>query len=280
MVSVVGARAHPKDPPTTHTFAQTIQGMKRIQNYTFGTAYGRSVGNLSTLAESFNPFGIAGHTVVNGEWDIYQSFNSLNFTFTDTTLNLTATLPLSGGLFPGGINSAQICTKQTFKPGYTGYAVYAFEVGMKIPSGQGMWPAAWFYTQQPGQTDGSEIDNPEFYVMLRQNHFDWTGFQHGPGQGRDLYSIKTNRYVWHPGFNFADDYHDYQTLWTPDAVYKYVDGTLVYAQSYRWTSPGPAQLLVTLAVGGDAVKLPGLQPTSVNEFPSVLSIDHITIWAR
>ena len=236
--------------------------------------------NLASLAEDFNPYGIAGHTVVNGEWDLYQSFNDKNFVFTESALNLTATIPTGGGLFPGGIHSAQICTKETFKPGQTGHAVYAFEVRMKIPSGQGMWPAAWFYTQQPGQDDGSEIDNPEIYVMRSQNQFDWTGFQHGPGQGAELYSIKTNQYVWHGGMDFSADYHNFQTLWTTDAVYKYVDGVLIYAQAYKWTAPGAAQLLVTLAVGGDAKKLPGLQPTSLSEFPSALSVQHITIWAK
>ena len=268
------------NPSTSSTFGQATQGMQVLDNYTFGTAYGRTVGSLSALAQSFSPYGIAGKTVFNGEWDKYQPFNSQNFVFTDEALNLTATIPQGGGLFVGGINSAQICTKQTFKPEYTGHNVYAFEVRMKIPSGQGMWPAAWFYTQQPGQDDSSEIDNPEIYVMEWQNQFDWTGFQHGPGQGTDIYSIKSNPYTWHPGLNFAADFHDYQTVWTPTAVYKYVDGTLVYAQNYKWTAPGPAQLLVTLAVGGDATKLPGLQPNSLSEFPSALSVEHVTIWGN
>lgn len=269
-----------KDQPLPRTFSQATWGMKQIQNYTFGTADGRTVSSLSALAQSFDPFGIAGHTVVNGEWDHFQSFNKDNFVFTNSSLDLTATIPQGGGLFVGGINSAQICTKQTFKPGHTGYTSYAFEVRMKVPSGQGMWPAAWFYTKEPGKGDGSEIDNPEIYVMQHQNQFDWTGFQHGPGQGADLYSIKTNKYSWHSGLNLAADYHNYQTLWTPDAVYKFLDGTLIYAQSFKWTAPGPAQLLVTLAVGGDSTKLPGLQPTSLSEFPSALSVDHITIWAK
>jgi beta-glucanase (GH16 family) len=269
-----------KSPPVPRTFAQAIHGMSRIRNYTFGTADDRTVGNLQTLARSFDPFGIAGRTVINQEWEVYQPFNSRNFVFTPTSLKLTATIRKGGGLFPGGINSGQIVTKETFKPGYTGHTVYAIEVRMKIPSGRGMWPAAWFYTKQPGQNDGSEIDNPEFWIDSQQNQFDWTGFQHGPGQGAELYSIKTNRWVWHPGLNFAADYHDYQTLWTPDAVYKYLDGTLVYAQSFQWTAPGPAQLIVNLAVGSSLHSLPGLQPNSRSEFPSALSVDHIAIWAK
>lgn len=152
---------------------------------------------------------------------------------------------------------------------------------MKIPAGQGMWPAAWFYAKHWGQTDGSEIDNPEFFNMQNQNRLDWTGFQHGPGQGAEIYSIKDNAWVWHPKLDFSADYHDYQTFWTPDRVYKYVDGTLVYAQNYKWTSAGPAQLGVNLAVGTSNSKdMPGLQPNSLSEFPSALCVDHIRIWAK
>jgi hypothetical protein len=118
-------------------------------------------------------------------------------------------------------------------------------------------------------------------MMKWQNEFDWTGGQAGPGMGAQIYSIKTNSLIWHPGMNFSAEFHDYQTLWTPSAVYKYVDGRLVHAQSFRWTAKGAAQLIVNLAVGSsDTVNLPGLQPTSVSQFPSALSIDHISIWVK
>lgn len=266
------------DPGTSETFGQAIAGMTVASNYIFGTGPGRTVQSLQQLATNFDPYGIAGTIVINNEWERYQLFNSQNFVFTNNSLNLTATLPANGGLFSGGINSGQIWTKKTYQPGVTGAQIYAFEVRMRIPNGPGMWPAAWFYTKQPGINDTSEIDNPEFYDMEWQNMMDWTGFQHGPGQGPDIYSIKTNQYVWQPGLIFSADYHDYQTFWTPDAVYKYVDGTLIYAQSFKWTSRGPAQLGVNLAVGSP--NLPGLLPTSVSEFPAALSIDHITIWSK
>lgn len=268
------------DPSTSMTFGQATQGLPIIQNYAFGTGPGRTIGNVQQLSGSFNPYGIAGTTVINQEWERYQPFNTTNFVFTNNTLDLTATIPAGGGLYSGGINSGQIWTKQTFKPGYTGYTVFGFEIRMKIPGGPGMWPASWFYTQSgmPGMNDGSEIDNPEFFDMATQNEFDWTGYQHGPGQGAQLYSIKTNQWVWQPGLNFSADYHDYQTFWTPDAVYKYVDGTLIYAQAFKWTAAGAAQFGANLAVGTPI--MPGLQPTSLSQFPSALSVDHITIWAK
>jgi len=40
----------------------------------------------------------------------------------------------------------------------------------------------------------------------------------GPGQGRDIYSIKSNPWTWRPGLNFSADYHNYQTFWTPNSL--------------------------------------------------------------
>jgi hypothetical protein len=269
------------DPSTTATFPQVIQGMTLYENYAFGSALGQDMNSLEALAGRFSPYGISGLTVINGEWERYQQFNSQNFVFTEHTLGLTATIPLHGGLFAGGINSGQIWTNEVYQPGVTGHTIYAFEVRMQIPSGLGMWPASWFYTKVPGENDGSEIDNPEFFVMTAQNEWDWTGFDEGPGVGAQIFSIKTNQWVWHPGLNFSADFHDYQTIWTPDAVYKYVDGTLVYAQLFKWTARGAPQLGINLAVGSsETSKLPGLQPNSLSEFPATLSIKHIKVWVQ
>lgn len=268
------------DPDPTATFGQVTSDMLLLEDYTFGSDSGRAIGNLKQLAARFEPYGIAGTDVINQEWERYQPFNSTNFVFSANSLGLTATIPDNGGLRPGGIHSGQIWTKETFKPGVTGHTVYAVEVRMKIPSGRGMWPAVWLYTRSPapGMNDGSEIDNPEFFSMRTQNEFDWTGYQHGPGVGKEIYSIKTNQWVWHPGFNFSADYHEYQTVWTPDAVYKYVDGRLIYASLFKWTAAGEAQLGVNLAVGSPT--LPGLEPSSLKQFPSALLIEHIRIWAK
>lgn len=269
------------DPTTTETFEQARAGMRPVANYVFGKSCGSTIGNISELAAHFNPYGIAGTTVINQEWERYQPFNDQNLVFTDHALKLTATIPQGGGLFPGGINSGQIWSQDIYAPGVTGYNVYAFEVRMKIPSAQGFWPASWFYTQQPGEDDGSEIDNPEFFIEQNQNQFDWTGFDHGPGYGAWIYTIMTNQYVWHPGLDFSAAYHDYQLIWTPDAVYKYVAGTLVFAQSFTWTAPGPASMAVNLAVGTSMTQnFPGLQPTSLGEFPGSLELAHIKIWGK
>jgi hypothetical protein len=123
--------------------------------------------------------------------------------FLESSLNLTATMPPDGGLFPGGIHSGQIWSKEVFQPGVTGHTGYAFEIRKKIPDRKGTWPAFWLYSKASHQrSDGSEIDHTEFFVMTYQNQFDWTGYTHGPGTGSDYDSIKTNRWTWASGRRF------------------------------------------------------------------------------
>lgn len=269
-----------QDPSTSETFEQYVQGMQPTGWYNFGTASGCTVCNMQQLAAAFNPYGIGGTIVLHQEWERYQPFNTQNFVFRANSLDLTATIPSGGGLWPGGINSGQIWTKQTFQPGVTGHNVYAFMVRMKIPNGQGSWPGSWFYTAQPGISDGSEIDNPEFFVMEWQNQYDWTGFDHGPNAGSIIYSNLSNPWTWRPGIDFSAGYHDYELIWTPDATYKYVDGQLILAQQFKYTAQGPAQLGINLGVGSDEADLPGLQPTSLSEFPMTLSVQYISMWSK
>jgi len=270
--------AEGQNPTTSQNFYEIVQGMTGLRYYQFGTGPGSNVTNLTQLSNYFSPYGIAGTVVIGQEWQRYQPFNGQNFVFTANTLNLTSTL--AGGLYSGGINSGQIWSKEFFKPGVTGYSVYAIQVRAKIPNGRGMWPAVWLYTGQPGRDDGSEIDIAEFMMMQNQNQYDWGGPNHGPGAGGAIYDAKTNPWVYHPGTDFSADVHNYQLVWTPNATYKYVDGKLIYAQYFNWSAPGAASLGINLAVGSSNPYSPGLQPNSTSEFPSAFQIQTIGIWGK
>lgn len=268
------------DPPVTSTFSQALGTLQIVQEWTFGTSSGKNIKSISDLSQSFGPYGVFGSRTINDEWERYQPFNTQNFVFTPQSLNLVATIPSGGGLYPGGINSGQIWTDATFQPGTGGKSAYAFEVRMQVPSARGAWPASWLFTKLPGEADGSEIDNPEFFINGPDGVNHWNGFSHGPGLGAIIYALSPQQLYWAPGLNWSADFHDYQMIWTKDAVYKYIDGTLILAQHMIWTAKGAPQLGVNLAVGGTSRTNPGLQPTSTAEFPFYLAIDHITVWAK
>jgi hypothetical protein len=260
-------------------FQNAIRGMSVATTHDFGTAPGKTVSDLTELANRFEPYSVAGTTVIHQEWQRFQTFNSTNHVFTPTSLDLTATIPGGGGLFDGGIHSGQIWSSATYKPGVTGSSRYAFDIEMKINSAPGMQNSSWFYTKQWDLVDASEIDNPEFWIMTNQNATNWSGFNHGPGLAPEIYSIKHNEFFWTPGLDFSLAYHHYQTYWTTDAVYKYVDGDLIHAQEFTWTAPGAAQYGVVCGCGSSAPYLPGLTPVSLGDFPAALSVRTIRIWA-
>jgi hypothetical protein len=259
----------PNAPPTFNK--QALQGLSVLTRYSFGTQCNVSpnqtcITDGSSLGSYFKAYaGVWGPDAridQPGQWQRFQDLGALPYyTFTPTTLDLTAIIPDGYTMENGGIGSGQIVTNQTFEPNTTGHAVYAFEVRAKVPSGQGMWPAIWFY-EQVQTNNGDEIDGTEFFNMTNQDQHDWTGFDHFIVTN-NLYDKRTNQYVWEPApLDFSADYHDFQVLWTADAVYKFVDGTLIYANAINWTA-GPAELLVSLQVGSDDTQdLPGLQPTS------------------
>jgi hypothetical protein len=294
----LGAQSLSTDVSTSLSFFQALssQSMNLTKSYTFGTGCNANVTNMTQLAASFDPYGIAGTGTINQEWEVYQNFTAgagINFVFTATTLNLTATIPPGGGLFAGGINSGQIWTKATYTPGFAGVTVVAQEVVMQIPHGKGSWPAAWWYMKNAStpfnfpQADGSEIDNPEFFVSNTENTFDWTGYSHPTPRNTqpNFYQIPgmTDQNIWHPGTDFANAFHSFQTYWTLDAVYRYVDGQLVKANSFTWgTGQNPAQFGIDLAVGtGSCIGCgQGQQPTSLSEFPMPLQVKSVKIWTK
>jgi hypothetical protein len=275
-------------------FQFSVATLPVIAHYEFGTQSGRNVRNLNQLAKFFDPYGIAGTTTINQEWEIYPggtypgSFQSANWVFSPTSLDLTATIPAKGGLFQGGIDSAQITSQATYQPGVTGANTYAFEANIQVPGTQGMWSSFWFYTQNPmpGANDGSEIDVSEIAVENGQDAHDWASVIHGPGTGPVVYQRPGFRSCPWPGgcYNNGDlsaGFHLYQAVWNTKQISVFLDGTLLRTTNFKWTSPSPAQFIINLAVGSsNTTGLPGLQPTSLHEFPAKLRIEHLTVWGR
>jgi NedA-like, galactose-binding domain/Glycosyl hydrolases family 16 len=266
----VGGTA-PMTPPATTppppAGGPDLTGFALQRSYLFGSGAGRNTSNLST---DFNPYGIAGQAVINGEWQRYQSFNSTNHHITADRLELTAT-PNLGGIFPGGISSGQITTKETFYP--RNGRTYVFQVRAKIPHGSGAWPAFWFYAKGDPHT-ASEIDVFEFFDTPTQNTFDWTGYDHGDGVGSDYHNIMTNQWVWHPGFDFAADYHTYSLVWREGQIEKWVDNNWVKGTNFTWNGSDP-QILINLAIGGGSNNNP-----DAATFPSVYSVDFLKVWKK
>jgi beta-glucanase (GH16 family) len=155
-----------------------------------------------------------------------------------------------------------------------------FEARIKIPFGQGMWPAFWMLgndIRTVGWPTCGEIDIVE---NIGKEPAIVHGTIHGPGySGGDgigsPFSLAAGR--------FADDYHVYAVEWEPNVIRFYVDSNL-YAtrtpadlpQGAKWVYGHPFFMILNLAVGGDWPDA----PDNTTAFPQTMLVDYVRVYKK
>jgi beta-glucanase (GH16 family) len=150
---------------------------------------------------------------------------------------------------------------------------------MRIPGGQGMWPAFWMLgddIERAGWPACGEIDIMENIgrePALVHGTIHGPGYSGGGGIGATFSS----------GGAFADDFHVFGVEWEPQAIRWYVDGRLYQTRTpadlpagTKWVFDHPFFMLVNLAVGGS---WPG-NPDESTKFPQELVVDWVRVSAR
>ncbi|WP_326566456.1 family 16 glycosylhydrolase [Amycolatopsis rhabdoformis] len=161
--------------------------------------------------------------------------------------------------------SARLNTSGKFSQAY-GH----FETRMKLPRGQGMWPAFWMLGGGNWPTDG-EIDVME-NVGFEPNTVH--GTIHGPG-----YSGAGGIGAGYNGPNFSDDFHTYAVDWSPNKIVWSVDGNAYQTRTpsdlngNRWVYDHNFFIIMNLAVGG---YWPG-DPNGSTQFPQQLVVDYVHV---
>jgi len=165
--------------------------------------------------------------------------------------------------------SARLLTANTFRQTYG-----RFEARIKIPRGQGIWPAFWMLGGLPWP-DRGEIDIMENIGREPNRVY---GTLHGPGYsgGAGISSSYTL-----PSGSFADAFHTFAVDWAPDSITWYVDG-IAYARrtpadlhGNPWVFDHPFYMIMNVAVGGN---WPGY-PDATTTFPQQMLIDYVRVWA-
>lgn len=164
--------------------------------------------------------------------------------------------------------SARIKTegKKTFTYG-------RFEGRMKLPAGQGMWPAFWMLGGNSWPNTG-EIDIME---NLGREPSIVHGTIHGPGYSAA--AGPTAMYTLGGGAKFADDFHVFAIEWEASAIRWYVDGSLYSTKTpadisgKTWVYDHGFFFILNLAVGGE---WPG-NPDSTTVFPQKMVIDYVRV---
>jgi beta-glucanase (GH16 family) len=155
-----------------------------------------------------------------------------------------------------------------------------FEARMRLPSGQGMWPAFWLlgadYVTKPWPACG-EIDIME---NRGQEPTLVHGSLHGPGYSG---GHAITRAFTVPGAPLDATFHVYAVEWSSSKITWSVDG-LDYAMTTAGDLPGDAAwvfnhpffIILNLAVGGSYVGPPGVGTT----FPQRLLVDYVRVYRR
>ena len=171
--------------------------------------------------------------------------------------------------------SARIKTVGLFEQKYG-----RFEARIKIPQGQGMWPAFWMLgnnIDKAGWPACGEIDVME---NIGKEPAVAHGSMHGPGYSgakglTASYSL--------PSGKFTDDFHIFAVEWEAAAVRFYVDGNLYETRTpadlpagQAWVFDHPFFVLLNVAVGGD---WPG-NPDSTTVFPQSMLVDYVRVYGK
>ncbi|MCZ0985222.1 ricin-type beta-trefoil lectin domain protein [Streptomyces diastatochromogenes] len=148
------------------------------------------------------------------------------------------------------------------------------EARMKIPRGQGMWPAFWMLGTPVNWPDSGEIDvmeNVGFEPSTVHGTIHGPGYSGSGGIGAG-YSLPG-------GQAFADAFHTFAVDWAPDSITWSVDGNVYQRRTpadlggKTWVFNKPFFLILNLAVGG---YWPG-DPDGSTQFPQQLVVDSVSV---
>ncbi len=176
----------------------------------------------------------------------------------------------------GGYTSARIKTSGKFSVTYG-----RIEARMKLPHGQGIWPAFWMLADRISTVGWPQCGEIDIVEVVGHEPHKLHGTLHGPGYSGPTGLSKSTTL---PGnTSLADGYHVYAIEWSPGRIEWSLDGN-VYAvrtpadlpNSSEWVFDDASYFLIlNLAVGGYWPQYPNETTT----FPQELRIDYVRVFA-
>jgi beta-glucanase (GH16 family) len=243
--------------------------------------------DTTTFSDDFS--GPAGSALDSSKWQYQTGDNVSNHErqfYTSGTAN--AVMDGQGHLVitarrenPGNFNcwygrcqytSARVFTANSFTQTF-GH----FETRMKIPRGQGMWPAFWMLGSNIGSVGWPSCGEIDVMENIGREPGTVHGTIHGPGySGAGGLGAP---FALPAGQSFADDFHVFAVDWAPNSITWSVDGHVYETRTpgdthgNAWAFNHPFYILVNLAVGGD---FPG-DPDGNTVFPQQLVVDYVHV---
>lgn len=149
------------------------------------------------------------------------------------------------------------------------------EARMRLPYGQGIWPAFWTLGESISSVGWPACGEIDIMEMLGHENFKSYGTTHWDNNGQ--HSYQGGSYSLSSG-TFSDSYHLFSIIWDEQSIRWYVDNNLFYTISI--TSPFMSELrqnhfiILNVAVGGNWPGYP--DPTTV--FPQYMYVDYVRVY--
>jgi beta-glucanase (GH16 family) len=203
----------------------------------------------------------------NNELEYYT--NSRNNSYIDGNGNLVIKA-LKQRIKGNAYTSARLKTQGLFAQAYG-----RFEARIKVPFGQGIWPAFWLLGNDIGTVGWPTCGETDIMENIGREPSIVHGSLHGPGYDFSAPFSLTG------GQAFKDDYHIYAVEWSTTQVRWYVDG-IQYASydatsvpsGQKWVFDHPFFIIFNVAVGGN---WPG-NPDKTTVFPQSMLVDYIRVY--
>lgn len=152
------------------------------------------------------------------------------------------------------------------------------EARIKVPRGQGIWPAFWMLGANIGSVGWPNCGEIDIMENIGREPRTVHGTIHGPG------------YSGAGGFggahvldaDLADDFHLFAVEWEAGVIRWFVDGIHYFTATPAdlggspWVFEQPQYLILNVAVGGN---WPG-NPDPGSEFPRQMLVDHVRVYSK
>jgi beta-glucanase (GH16 family) len=152
------------------------------------------------------------------------------------------------------------------------------EARIRIPHGQGLWPAFWLLGDDIGTSGWPACGEIDIMENIGKEPTLIHGTIHGPGYSGSAGPTAT--YTLPGGGQFSDDFHVFAIAWAPDSIRWYVDDQLYSTKTpqdvgsgNKWVFQHSFFILLNLAVGG---QWPG-NPDGTSVFPQTMTVDYVRV---
>ncbi len=170
--------------------------------------------------------------------------------------------------------SARIVTRNLYEPTYG-----RIEARIKLPTGQGIWPAFWLLGNDIGSVGWPQCGEIDIMEYRGQEPNIAYGTLHGPGYSGGG-GIGSAYVLYNDRFDTA--FHTFSVEWEENVIRWYIDGVLYHSVGpddlggAEWVFDHPFYIILNVAVGGTFVG----SPDGSTVFPQTMLVDYVRVYQR